>query len=67
MDLGDLTERAGLSLGRNLSKEEWRQYFPDQPYRRTIRSLPWPQDLTEDERTQAEAWEKTHLEGKDAS
>jgi hypothetical protein len=52
---------------RNFTWEEWRQYFLDTPYRRTIRSLPWPYDLPEAERKQAEAFEKEHPEGSDAS
>jgi hypothetical protein len=50
---------------RNLTREELAKYFPDfpkVPYRRTIRSLPWPHDLPEAERQQAEAREKDHPE-----
>ena len=31
------------------------------PYRRTIRSFPWPHDLPEAERKQAEGWRKSTL------
>ena len=44
-----------------------RAYFPETSYRRTIRSLPWPHDLPEAERKQAEAFEKEYPEGSDAS
>ena len=30
---------------RNFTLDEWRQYFPDEPYRRTFRDLPWPPSL----------------------
>ena len=59
--------KAGQVANRNFTREEWRQFFPDTPYRRTIRSFPWPHDLPEAERKQAEAWEKEHPEGSDAS
>jgi hypothetical protein len=35
---------------RNLTRKEWTQFFHGIPYRRTIRSLPWPDDLPEGER-----------------
>ena len=31
---------AGATAGRNLSAEEWEQYFPGQPYRPTFDHLP---------------------------
>jgi hypothetical protein len=57
--------KAALAANRNLTRAEWKQFFPDfpiSPYRRTIRSLPWPHDLSEDEKNQSEAWEKEHPE-----
>ena len=59
--------RRGRSANRNFTRDEWTRYFPETPYRRTIRSLPWPHDLPEAERKQAEAFEKEHPEGSDAS
>ena len=59
--------KAGQTAGRNLTRLEWTRFFPETPYRRTIRSLPWPHDLPEAERIQAEAFEKEHPEGIDAS
>ncbi len=60
--------KAGQTANRNFMWDEWKRYLPDEtPYRRTIRSLPWPHDLPEAERKQAEAFEKEHPEGSDAS
>ena len=59
--------KAGQTANRNFTRLEWTRYFPETPYRRTIRSLPWPHDLPEAERKQAEAFEKEHPEGSDAS
>src|SRR5262249_28785479 len=57
---------AGWIANRNFTRDEWRQCFPDEPYRRTIRTRPWPSDLTEAERKQAEARENEHSDSKDA-
>ncbi|HMB02838.1 MAG TPA: hypothetical protein VKP69_03750, partial [Isosphaeraceae bacterium] len=59
--------KAGQVANRNFTRGEWRQFFPDTSYRRTIRSFPWPHDLPEAERKQAEAWEKEHPVVRDAS
>jgi len=59
--------KAGQTAGRNFTRLEWTRYFPETPYRRTIRSFPWPDDLSDVERKQAEALEKEHPEGSDAS
>ena len=59
--------KAGQTASRNFTRLEWTRYFPETSYRRTIRSLPWPHDLPEAERKQAEAFEKEHPEGSDAS
>ena len=58
---------AGRVANRNFTRGEWGQFFPDTPYRRTIRAFPWPHDLPEAERKQAEAWEKAHPRARDAS
>ena len=56
--------KAGQVANRNFTRGEWKRYFPDETtYRRTIRSLPWPHDLPEAERIQAEAFEKEHPGG----
>ena len=59
--------KAGQVANRNFTRLEWTRYFPETSYRRTIRSFPWPHDLPEAERKQAEAFEKEHPEGSDAS
>ena len=59
--------KAGQTANRNFTRLEWMQYFPETSYHRTIRSLPWPHDLPEAERKQAEAWEKEHPEGREAT
>jgi hypothetical protein len=59
--------KVGRVANRNFTREEWRRFFLDTPYRRTIRSLPWPRDLPETERKQAEAWEQEHPLVSDAS
>jgi CHAT domain len=58
--------KAGRTANRNLTRLEWIRYFPETPYRRTLRSLPWPHDLPEDERKQAEVIEEEHPEGNEA-
>jgi WD40 repeat protein len=40
MTLGKLMDEACKRLGRNLTEEEWKQYFPGEKYRITCR--PWP-------------------------
>ena len=59
--------KAGQTANRNLTRLEWTRYFPETSYRRTIRSVPWPHDLPEAERIQAEAFEKEHPEGSQGS
>ena len=34
MQLGDMLQMACQSAGRNLTREEWRQYFPNEDYRK---------------------------------
>ncbi|WP_165253287.1 nSTAND1 domain-containing NTPase [Paludisphaera soli] len=57
---------AGRMANRNLTLKEWAEYFPDQSYRRTVRSLPWPPDLSEAAKKKAAAWEESHPEDEDA-
>jgi WD40 repeat protein len=37
-------DRAGRIANRNLTREEWRQYFPETPYHATFSNLPEPTD-----------------------
>jgi len=66
MDVGSWIEKAQHIANRNFTADEWDRHYPGEPYRRTIRSLPWPNDLPEDERKQAEALEKEQLEVREA-
>jgi len=66
MDVGSWIEKAQRIANRNFTADEWDRYYKGEPYHRTIRSLPWPNDLPEDERKQAEALEKEQLELKEA-
>jgi WD40 repeat protein len=36
----DLIAEAGSRLTRNMTWQEWQQYLPDEPYRRTCSNLP---------------------------
>ena len=58
--------KAGHTANRNLMWAEWRLYFPDTPYHRVIKSLPWPDDIPDGERQNAEAIEKEHLEASES-
>ena len=49
---------AGEIANRNFTRGEWRRYFPDEPYHRTFRKLPWPSDLPESGTKQAEQKEQ---------
>jgi WD40 repeat protein len=40
VDTSDLVDRARRIAGRNLSAEEWQQYFPGEEYRRTFDEYP---------------------------
>jgi hypothetical protein len=59
--------KAERLANRNFTWKEWTQYFPGSPYRRTIRSRPWPDDLPEDERVRGEAAERQPVESRDAT
>jgi hypothetical protein len=59
--------QAARIANRNFTRDEWRRYFPDEPYRRTFRSLPWPDDMPEDEKKRAEAWDREHPEEQEAN
>ncbi len=40
VDLASWRRHAGAIANRNMSREEWQEYFPDKPYRRTFDWLP---------------------------
>ena len=42
VDLESWQRRAGRIANRNFTREEWRDYFPDTPYRTTFPDLPVP-------------------------
>jgi WD40 repeat protein len=46
IDLESWKRIAGRLTNRNLSRSEWRRYFSETPYRRTIDDLPVPIDET---------------------
>src|SRR5208337_4543191 len=52
VDLESWKRKAGKIANRNFTRDEWRQFFPDKPFHRTFRKLPWPLDLPEKEREQ---------------
>jgi hypothetical protein len=54
MDVNSWIEKAQRIANRNFTRDEW------------DRSLSWPKDLPEDERKEAEAWEKEQLEVREA-
>ena len=58
IDLESWQHIAGRIANRNFTRVEWRQYFPGERYHRTFRELPWPSDLSEAERSQAEQKEQ---------
>lgn len=41
----DLIEATCRRLTRNLTREEWKQYLPNEPYRKTCANLPGPEDM----------------------
>jgi WD40 repeat protein len=42
LQVNDLIDLARITVGRNFSIDEWRLYFPGQPYRKTFPELPGP-------------------------
>ncbi len=54
LDLESCKCKAGEIANRNFTRDEWRQYFPDEPYNRTFPKLLWPSVSPEAEREQAE-------------
>ena len=43
-DLESWQRLAGRIANRNFTRDEWRQFFPDEPYRRTVPGIPLPTD-----------------------
>jgi hypothetical protein len=46
VDLESWQRLAGRIANRNFTRDEWRQYFPDKPYRQTFPDLPAPPEVT---------------------
>jgi len=40
LQMGELINLARITVGRNFSTEEWKLYFPGEPYRKTFQDLP---------------------------
>jgi WD40 repeat protein len=40
--INELINLARVTAGRNLSADEWRLYFPSEPYHKTFPDLSWP-------------------------
>ena len=41
----ELLEQAERAVGRNFTRKEWEELFPDEPYRKTFERLPAPADV----------------------
>lgn len=41
-DIDDLVKATGPAASRNLTEREWKEYFPGQPYRKTLPKQPIP-------------------------
>jgi WD40 repeat protein len=46
LDLESWQRRAGRMANRNFTRDEWRRYFPDEPYRPTFPDLPLPPEIS---------------------
>jgi uncharacterized caspase-like protein len=53
-DVGSWLRKAGERAGRNLTWAEWNRYFPQSNYRRTVRAFPWPSDIPEAVKNEAQ-------------
>jgi WD40 repeat protein len=42
LHVNDLIDLARIAVGRNFSADEWRLYFPGEPYHKTFADLPSP-------------------------
>jgi hypothetical protein len=45
VDLESWQRRAARIANRNFTRDEWRQYLPDEPYRATFPDLPVPPEV----------------------
>jgi WD40 repeat protein len=58
VDVESWKQKAGTIANRNFTWKRWQRYLPhNSPYHRTFRSHPWPSDLPDQEREQAEQQE----------
>ncbi len=46
VDLESWQRIAGRIANRNFTRDEWKQYFPDEPYRSTFPDLPVPPEVS---------------------
>ena len=46
VDLESWQRIAGRIANRNFTRDEWRQYFPEEPYRPTFLDLPVPPEVS---------------------
>ena len=42
LQMDDLKNLARITVGRNFTTEEWKQYFPGERYHKTLPDLPGP-------------------------
>jgi hypothetical protein len=47
-----LLKHASQTAGRNLTCEEWQQFFGDEPYRPICSDFPYPKDCGKNSKTQ---------------
>jgi hypothetical protein len=45
VDLKSWQHKAGQIANRNFTRDEWRQFFPEEPYRATFPDLPVPPEV----------------------
>jgi WD40 repeat protein len=53
LDLNSWQRKAAQIANRNLTRDEWRQYFPDEPYRVTFPEFPPAPEASSNDRTRA--------------
>jgi hypothetical protein len=51
VDLESWQHRAALIANRNFTRDEWRHYFPEEPYSPTFRELPIPLEVPSNDGT----------------
>jgi WD40 repeat protein len=42
LPIEEVLDQAERAVGRNFTREEWKELFPDEPYRKTFERLPAP-------------------------